>query len=123
MVAWLQDEPAGAALEMLLQKADAGRVHLLMSWYNVAEAFYIIAKRRTLDIAEQFLVRLPSLPIRLVLPGEEEIMAAARIKGSAAIAFGDAFAIALARAEHASVITGDQEIRRCRLVPVDWIGA
>lgn len=94
-----------------------------MSWYNVAEAFYILAKRRTLDIAEQFLVRLPSLPIRLVLPGEQEIMAAARIKGSAAIAFGDAFAIALARAEHASVITGDQEIRRCRLVPVDWIGA
>jgi hypothetical protein len=35
---------------------------------------------------------------------------------------GAAFAIALARAEHAAVITGDDEIRRCRMVPVEWIG-
>ena len=123
MLAWIQDEPAGSRLETLLLKADAGKLQLLMSWYNVAETFYAVAKRKKLAIAEEFLARLPSLPIRLVLPNEDGIVAAARVKASHAVAFGDAFAIALAQDEGASVITGDQEIRRCRLVPVDWVGA
>jgi predicted RecA/RadA family phage recombinase len=59
----------------------------------------------------------------VILPDEEGIMAAARIKAAHAVAFGDAFAIALARAEQGSVITGDGEIRRCGLVPVDWVGS
>lgn len=50
-------------------------------------------------------------------------MAAARIKAAHAVAFGDAFAIALANEERAAVITGDEEIRRCRIVPVEWIGS
>jgi PIN domain-containing protein len=50
-------------------------------------------------------------------------MAAARIKAAHPVAFGDAFAIALAHQEHAAVITGDDEIRRCRMVAVDWIGS
>ncbi len=65
---------------------------------------------------------LPSLPIRLVLPDEAGIIAAARVKAARSVALGDAFAIALAQSEEGSVITGDQEIRRCKLVPVDWVG-
>jgi ribonuclease VapC len=122
MVAWIQDEAGGSALEALLLKADAGKLQLFMSWYNVAETFYTVAKRKSFTIAEEFLMRLPSLPIHLALPDEEEIMAAARVKASHAVALGDAFAIALAQSEGASVITGDQEIRRCKLVPVDWVG-
>lgn len=122
MVAWIQDEPAGTALEVLLLKADAGKLQLIMSWYNVAETFYTVAKRRKLSVAEEFLTRLPSLPVRLVVPDEKGIVAAARVKAAHAVALGDAFAIALAQSEGASVITGDQEIRRCKLVPVDWLG-
>jgi len=57
-----------------------------------------------------------------VLPDEDGIISAARIKGGHPVAFGDAFAIALAHSEDASVITGDNEIRRCGVVQVDWIG-
>ena len=122
MVAWIQDEPGASALQTLLLNADAGNLQLLMSWYNVAETFYTVAKRTKLAVAEEFLARLPSLPIRLVLPDEDGIMAAARVKASHSVALGDAFAIALAQSEGASVVTGDQEIRRCKLVPVDWVG-
>ena len=122
MVAWIQDEPGASALQTLLLNADAGNLQLLMSWYNVAETFYTIAKRRKLAVAEEFLTRLPSLPIRLVLPDEAGVMAAARVKASHAVALGDAFAIALAQNAKASVITGDPEIRRSKLVPVDWVG-
>jgi predicted nucleic acid-binding protein len=105
-----------------LQQADAGNLDLLMSWYNVAETFYILAKRKSLAVAEEFSTRLPSLSIRVVLPDEDGIMSAARIKAAHPVAFGDAFAIALAQAERSSVLTGDDEIRKCAVVPVDWIG-
>jgi predicted nucleic acid-binding protein len=52
----------------------------------------------------------------------DDVMAAARIKAAHAVAFGDAFAIALARSEGAEVITGDEEIRKCGIVPVEWVG-
>ena len=119
MVAWVQDEPAAPTVEAFLQDADSGNIELLMSWLNVAETFYILAKRKSPEVAEEFLSRLPSLPIRIVLPDEDGIMAAARIKAAHPIAFGDAFAIALAQAEQASVITGDPEIRQCVVVPVE----
>jgi predicted nucleic acid-binding protein len=123
MVAWVQLEPAAPLVRQFLLDADAGNLELLMSWLNVAETFYILAKRTSVAVAEEFLSRLPSLPIRIVLPDEDGIMAAARIKAAHPVAFGDAFAIALAQAEQASVITGDDEIRQCAIVPVDWIGS
>jgi PIN domain len=66
---------------------------------------------------------LPSLPIRLVLPDEDGILAAAAIKAAHPVSYSDAFAISLAQSEKASAITGDDEIRQCGLVPVDWLGA
>lgn len=122
MVAWIRDESGADQVEAFFYEAGAGRCGLAMSWINVAETFYILAKRNSPAVAEEFMVRLPSLPIRVVLPDEERIMAAARIKAAHPVAFGDAFAIALAEAEGASVITGDDEIRRCGVVAVDWVG-
>lgn len=123
MVAWIRDEPAADAVEAYLDEAGAGRCELAMNWINVAETFYILAKRNSPAVAQEFIARLPSLPIRVMLPDEEGIMAAARIKAVHPVAFGDAFAIALAQAERASVITGDSEIRGCGVVAVDWVGA
>jgi predicted nucleic acid-binding protein len=122
MLAWLQGEPSAPLVRQILFDANAGTLELVMSWYNVAETFYSLAKRQGPDAAEVFLSRLPSLPIRLVLPDEDGIVSAARIKAAHPVAFGDAFAIALAQSEEASVVTGDNEIRRCGVVPVEWIG-
>jgi len=110
-------------VESFIEAADAGNLKLVMSWMNVGEVYYIISKRHGRDSAEEFLSRLPSLPIRLVLPDQDGILAAARVKAAHPVAFSDSFAIALAQAENGSVITGDNEIRKCGLVPVDWVGA
>jgi len=122
MVAWVRDEPAASAVEFFFQEAAANNLRLSMSALNVGETFYILAKRKSLLVAEEFLERLSSLPIHVAVPDEDGIMAAARIKASNSIAYGDSFAIALALANGASVITGDDEIRQCGLVPVDWVG-
>ena len=122
MIAWLLDQAAAPAVESFLQEADAGNLHLLMSWINAGEVYYIISKRHGQERAADFLKRLPSLPIRLVLPDEDGILAAADVKAGHPVSYSDAFAIALAQSEKASVITGDDEIRQCGVVPVDWLG-
>lgn len=88
MVAWIRDEPAAETVEAFFQQADSGNLELLMSLLNVAETFFILAKRNSPAIAVEFLTRSPSLPIRVVLPDEDGIMAAARIKAAHPVAFG-----------------------------------
>ena len=122
ILAWLLDQPAVPQVEVYLQRAAMAELNLVMSWMNVAELYYISVRWHGPERAEEFLQRLPSLPLRVVLPDPAGILAAARIKPAHPIAFGDAFAIALAQAERATVITGDDEVRRCAVVPVDWIG-
>ena len=123
IVAWLLDQAAAPAVESFMQEADAGNLHLLMSWINVGEVYYIISKRHGHERAVDFLDRLPSLPIRVMLPDEDGILAAAEVKAAHPVSYSDAYAISLAQSENASVITGDDEIRKCGVVPVDWIGA
>lgn len=66
LVAWVRNEAAAPLFETFRIDAEAGQVQLFMSWINAAETFYILAKRNGPDVAEEFLLRLPSLPIRLV---------------------------------------------------------
>ncbi len=123
IIVWLLDQPAAPAVEAFIQAADEGKLHLIMSWVNVGDVFYIISRRHGKERAADFIDRLPSLPIRLVLPDEDAILAAAAIKAAHPVSYSDAFAISLAQSEKASVITGDDEIRQCGLVPVDWLGS
>jgi predicted nucleic acid-binding protein len=122
MIAWPLDQGAARTVESFLQEADAGKLHLFMSWINVGEVYYVISKRHGHESAADFLDRLPSLPIRVVLPAEDAILAAAKVKAAHPVSYSDAFAISLAQSEKASVITGDDEIRRCGVVPVDCFG-
>jgi hypothetical protein len=47
-----------------------------------------------------------------VLPDEDAILAAGAVKAAHPVSYSDAFAISLAQSEKASVITGDDEIRK-----------
>ena len=78
----------------------------------MGEAGALSAAGNSLAVAEEFMARLPMRKASWRLRESRELT----------VAFGDAFAIALAQAEQASVITGDGEIRRRGLVAVDWVG-
>lgn len=83
----------------------------------------MLARKHDAKAAEEFLIRLPSLPIRLVVPQEEDIIAAAKLKSAYRISYADAFAAALGIKESAAVITRDPEIRDLTgVVTVEWIG-
>jgi hypothetical protein len=71
LLAWLRNEqPAANYVLHRLQQADDGNIQLSMSWINVGEVYYMLARKHDSKAAEDFLTRLPSLPIRLVVPEE-----------------------------------------------------
>ena len=94
-----------------------------MSWINAGEVHYIVTRRLGSERAGEFLRRLPSLPVDLVLPDEVDIVAAAELKSQRRISYADAFAAALAIREGATLVTGDPEFRGLSdILAVEWIG-
>jgi predicted nucleic acid-binding protein len=124
LLAWIRNEqPAADHVRDCLQQAEDGSVQLSMSWINAGEVYYMLARKHDPKAAEGFLTRLPSLPIRFMLPEEEDIIAAAKLKSTYKLSYADAFAVALAVKENAAVITGDPEIRDlANVLTVEWIG-
>jgi uncharacterized protein len=125
LLAWLLDQPAAAKIEALLQRAESGaRLEILMSWINLGEVYYITARRLGQARAEEVLKRMPALPLRLFLPEEDDVIAAARLKATCRISYADAFAAALAQKHKAALVTGDPELREMAgTLKIDWIGA
>jgi predicted nucleic acid-binding protein len=83
----------------------------------------MMVRKHGQQAAEEFLRRLPTLPIRTVLPDEETVIEAARLKSTRRLSYADSFAAALARREKAVLVTGDPELRQMAdVLEVEWIG-
>lgn len=123
MLAWVQAEAAAERVDAVLKQADAGQIRVLMSWINAGEVYYMLVRKRSAMIADEFLTRLPSLPIRLVLPEEPDIVAAAKLKATRRLAYADAFAASLALREGGALMTGDPELRELQgMLTIEWLG-
>lgn len=97
-------EPGAAALDELFD-----RERPVMSWINMGEVHYIVSRRHGEDAAAETVDDLrPRL--RLELPGEDRVLAAARLKAAHPMSYADAFAAATAMAHAAPVWTGDPEL-------------
>jgi uncharacterized protein len=94
-----------------------------MSWFNAGEVYYMLVRKHSGRVAEDFLTRLPSLPIRLMLPAAKTVILAAKLKSTRRISYADGFAAALAQSENATLVTGDPELRDISdVLSVEWIG-
>src|ERR1700733_1910321 len=97
LLAWMRDEqPAADHVRDCLQQADEGNIRLSMSWINAGGVYYMLARKHDPQIADDFLSRVPSLPIKFVLPEEQDIIVAAKLKSTYRLSYADAFATALA---------------------------
>ena len=95
-----------------------------MSWMNTGEVYYTMARRTGRESAEEFLTLLPALPIRCVMPTEEDVLSAARLKAQYPISYADAFAAGLAIKHKIPVLTGDPAFLTLKKhVSIQWIGA
>ena len=112
VLAWLQDEgPAARSVGALLADASSGSRTLHLSWINLGEVYYAIQRRAGRMQADEFLRRFGSAPVSLEGATDARVLAAARLKGTYALSYADAFAASLAQELDATLVTGDAEFR------------
>lgn len=106
---WLEGvEPAATQVEAAMSSSSLSQ-RPIMSWINVGEVFYIVARQAGMDEAHDVVAGLRR-QLRLELPTAERVLQAAAFKASYPLALADAFAVATARANGAELWTGDPEI-------------
>jgi len=105
VLAWLDgDEPAATVVaETLARERPA------MSWINLVEVHYRTIRDHGHQEAEEVLSQLRP-QVTEHLPGVSAMRAVANLKVANPITLADCFAIALADAEGAQLLTGDPEI-------------
>jgi ribonuclease VapC len=123
ILAWLQDErPAAQTVDELLTSSDPGELE--MSRINAGEIFYIIAKNRSRQQAEDIRQVLERMPISLSPVTHELVWHAAELKASYPLSYADAFGAALALGKGATLVTGDQEfepLESAEGLSVQWL--
>jgi len=122
LLAFLNREDGFEKVRALLKAAARARGSVLMNEIHVGEVYYVTAKHRSLERADEFLRRLETLPIQLVSNGFPEVLEAARIKARFPVSYADAFAVATAIRTKAVIVTGDRELAHVEhLVNIDWL--
>jgi len=121
LLAYLQGEKGCEAIKAALGSSEGG---VLMNEINVGEVYYILAKARGRDRAEEFLnTILPSLPIEVEANDFDAVIRAARIKAGHPLAYADCFGVVTAMDNDAAILTGDLEFEAvASLVEIEWIG-
>lgn len=111
ILTYLGGEPGAGYVKSIFRQAQDGKCRVLMSIINLGEALYIIERERNLARAQQVLALIEQLPIEIAAASREMVLAAAHIKAHYPLAYADAFAVALAQANHAAVLTNDPEFQ------------
>jgi len=104
------EEPARGDVRRLLDDAANTGVRGSMCLVNAGEVYYIIARARGRAAADRVWSMLAGLPVDLVAPDDELVLAAARLKARYPIAYADAFAAAMAIMQGRELVTGDPEL-------------
>lgn len=122
LLAYLQDEPVGARIESLLDNAEKEKCRLLLSLINLGEILYIIERRGGVAKTQDTLALIRQLPVEIPAVDEQLVFGAAHIKATYAISYADAFVVATAMQEHATVVSADPEFHSVEtIVQVEWL--
>jgi len=122
VLALLGSDAGGEAVAGLLRRAQAGEIHLLMSWVNAGEVAYIVERRWGQARLYEALAMLEATALEFVPVGRDLALSAASIKAAHPVAYADAFAAALAEQKGATLVTGDPEFKvLAGYLPIQWL--
>jgi predicted nucleic acid-binding protein len=122
LLAYLNNEPGKPRVEAVLALAENRGCHVRMCWINLGEVLYNVERRRGITAAQRTLLLAESLPLTLLETTRELVLDAAHIKASYPLSYADAFAVAAALHQKATVLTGDPEFKSVeQLVKVEWL--
>ena len=138
VVAWLQGEPQGKVVRDLIgwlegDERAKGRVkrligkkveelRVIINVINLGEIFYILGRRKGEVEAKTTIEELRATGIEVLPVTDSLVFDAASLKIRHAIAYADAFAVATTKAQKATLVTGDPELKDLEEVPLLWIG-
>jgi predicted nucleic acid-binding protein len=126
LLAWLKDQAPGAAkMDELWHAAATRKVELSASMVNIGEVFYLTARNKGLDAAEELLEHLHTRPLQFVSASDRLVIEAARLKAAYPISYADAFAAATATRARCPLVTGDPEFRSLEkdgVIRLHWAG-
>jgi ribonuclease VapC len=105
-----KEEPAAKKVRDILDQQGGSKSTIYVSWINLGEVYYNIARKKGLSAANETLEDIKKLSIRLHEPSKSDILSAAKIKSEHKLSYADAFAISLAQEIKGVIVTGDPEI-------------
>src|SRR5579872_6637263 len=103
------ERPAIDVVGHYVNQAIGGQTRLIMSVVNLGEVLYRLIHVEGAAAAKRHVARFRAGPVELLQAREALVMDAATLKGAHAISYADAFAVATARTERATLVTGDGE--------------
>ncbi len=122
ILAFLKQEPHFETVRDLLKKSSKGHEALLMNQINAGEVYYQIAKQDFTGDMDRFWNQFLQLPVLFVVNDFDLVLGAAKLKARFPIAYADAFAVATAIKEGASIVTGDPDFKHVEsLVKIEWL--
>lgn len=122
LLSYLQDEPVAPRIEQLLDDAGNEKCRVVLSTINLGELLYIIERRGGIAKSQDALALIRQLPIELEPADEQTIFTAAHIKANHPISYADAFVVAIAIQENATILTGDPEFKSVEdVVKIEWL--
>jgi len=122
VLALLGKEPGSGRVNEILEKAQAEKAEVLMTWVNVGEVAYIVERRWSKARVYQVLGTLEATAVKIEEAGRELSLTAAEIKAGHPLAYADAFAAALTLREEAVLVTGDPEFKQLEdTLPIEWL--
>jgi ribonuclease VapC len=105
-----KEEPAAKKVRDILDQQGGSKSTIYVSWINLGEVYYNIARKKGLNAANETLEDIKKLSIRLHEPSKSDILSAAKIKSEHRLSYADAFAVSLAQKIDGVIYTGDPEI-------------
>lgn len=122
ILAYLADEEGADKVEEYLSLARAGKAELYMNVVNLGEIYYILTRRKGVEVANLSVVLLKEEPIKFVSVDERLSLLAGRIKAFHRLSYADAFAVATAIDLKATLVTGDEEFKAVEdKVRIEWL--
>lgn len=122
ILAYLKQEPNFEIVKELLRSSGKGRESILMNQINAGEVYYQVAKQNLSEDMGRFWNQFLQLPIVFIENDFDLIIEAAKVKARFPMAYADAFAVATALREGASIVTGDPDFKYVEsLVKIDWL--
>ncbi|RLF90220.1 PIN domain nuclease [Thermococci archaeon] len=122
ILAYLADEKGAEKVEKYLERAREGSVSLYMSTVNLGEVYYILTRRKGVEVADFVVALLKREPVKFVAVDERIALLAGRIKAFHKLSYADAFAVATAVDLNAKLLTGDEEFRSVKeKVEIEWL--